>query len=266
MILRLVLSACASVALLAACDSSKPAAETTAPAAKNGKVYRVVTERVKPPMVAYVDGKITGFEYDLLQAIAAKKGISFEYQVVDSKKDLLPALESGKADIAAGAITINDERRQKVNFSEPILDYSAAVLVDKSLADAKSFADLKGKSVAVGRGTVYDKMAADYLASGDGKNIVYYDTVWEQVKNLLNHQTQVVLGDSLILEYYLQQNGSHQAVFVQNISFPKESYGFALAKNNTELQQEINDGLEKIREDGTYAKIYQTYWQKNEQR
>ena len=118
----------------------------------------------------------------------------------------------------------------------------------------------------VGRGTVYDKMAADYLASGDGKNIVYYDTVWEQVKNLLNHQTQVVLGDSLILEYYLQQNGSHQAVFVQNISFPKESYGFALAKNNTELQQEINDGLEKIREDGTYAKIYQTYWQKNEQR
>ena len=185
---------------------------------------------------------------------------------MDSKKDLLPALESGKADIAAGAITINDERRQKVNFSEPILDYSAAVLVDKSLADAKSFADLKGKSVAVGRGTVYDKMAADYLASGDGKNIVYYDTVWEQVKNLLNHQTQVVLGDSLILEYYLQQNGSHQAVFVQNISFPKESYGFALAKNNTELQQEINDGLEKIREDGTYAKIYQTYWQKNEQR
>ena len=242
MTLRLVLSACAGLALLAACDSSKPAAETTAPAAKNGKVYRVVTERVKPPMVTYVDGKITGFEYDLLQAIAAKKGISFEYQVVDSKKDLLPALESGKADIAAGAITI------------------------KSLADAKSFADLKGKSVAVGRGTVYDKMAADYLASGDGKNIVYYDTVWEQVKNLLNHQTQVVLGDSLILEYYLQQNGSHQAVFVQNISFPKESYGFALAKNNTQLQQEINDGLAKIREDGTYARIYQTYWQKNEQR
>ena len=242
MILKSMLSAGMCFALLAACDSSRPAAETTAPAAKNGKVYRVVTERVKPPMVAYVDGKITGFEYDLLQAIAAKK------------------------DIAAGAITINDERRQKVNFSEPILDYSAAVLVDKSLADAKSFADLKGKSVAVGRGTVYDKMAADYLASGDGRNIVYYDTVWEQVKNLLNHQTQVVLGDSLILEYYLQQNGSHQAVFVQNISFPKESYGFALAKNNTELQQEINDGLEKIREDGTYAKIYQTYWQKNEQR
>ena len=95
---------------------------------------------------------------------------------------------------------------------------------------------------------------------------MYYDTVWEQVKSLLNHQTQVVLGDSLILEYYLQQNGSHQAVFVQNISFPKESYGFALAKNNTQLQQEINDGLAKIREDGTYARIYQTYWQKNEQR
>ena len=88
------------------------------------------------------------------------------------------------------------------------------------------------------------------------------------MKSLLNHQTQVVLGDSLILEYYLQQNGSHQAVFVQNISFPnpKESYGFALAKNNTQLQQEINDGLAKIREDGTYARIYQTYWQKNEQR
>ena len=161
MTLRLVLSACAGLALLAACDSSKPAAETTAPAAKNGKVYRVVTERVKPPMVAYVDGKITGFEYDLLQAIAAKKGISFEYQVVDSKKDLLPALESGKADIAAGAITINDERRQKVNFSEPILDYSAAVLVDKSLADAKSFADLKG----VGTG---EKSAQPSNASGAG--------------------------------------------------------------------------------------------------
>lgn len=257
------LSALACATVLAACGNSQeqPAAAGAAPKPKNDKVYRVVSEQVKPPLFTYVDGKPTGFEFEVLQAIAAKEGITFEYQKVAARADLLAAVEHKKADVATGAITINDSRKQTVDFSEPVLDYSAAVLVNKPLAGAKSFADLKGKLVASRKDTVYDKMALDNLASADGQNIRYYDTVWAQVKSLLNHETEVVLGDSLILEYYLQQNGSHEAAFVQGMNFPKESYGFALKKGDAELKKHIDDGLAAIRADGTYAKIYQKYWQ-----
>lgn len=250
--------------LLAACGggekTSSQATPTVAPPSQNGQVYRVVSEEVKPPLFTYVDGKPTGFEFEVLQAIAAKQGITFEYQKVATRADLLAAVEQQKADVATGAITINDERKARVDFSVPVLDYSAAVLVSKPLAGAKSFADLKGKLVASRKDTVYDQMALDNLAAPDGQNIRYYDTVWAQVKSLLNHETEIVLGDSLILDYYLQQNGSHEAAFVQGINFPKESYGFALKKGDTQLKKHIDDGLAGIRADGTYAKIYQKYW------
>ncbi|XXQ67315.1 substrate-binding periplasmic protein [Neisseriaceae bacterium B1] len=261
--LKQTVFALACATFLAACGGEKAQSDApvAAPQAKNGKVYRVVSEQVKPPLFTYVEGKPTGFEFDVLQAIAAKEGITFEYQKVATRADLLAAVEQQKADVATGAITINAERQQRVDFSAPVLDYSASVLVNKPLAEAKSFADLKGKVVASRKDTVYDQMALDNLAAPDGKNIRYYDTVWAQVKSLLNHETEVVLGDSLILDYYLQQNGSHEAAFVQGMNFPKESYGFALKKGDAELKKHIDDGLAAIRADGTYAKIYQKYWQ-----
>ena len=255
--------ACAAVV---ACSDSKPAAtdttqnDTSTAPQKTGKTYRVISEQVKPPLITYVDGKPTGFEYDVLQAIAKKQGINLDYQTVNSREELLTSLSQHKADLALGAITINDDRKQQVDFSNPILDYSGTILVRKPLANATSWADLKGKKIASRHGTVYDKMALDNLSAPDGKNIVYYNTVWEQVKSLINNQSEVVLGDSLILDYYVQQNGSNEVAFVHGITFPKESYGFAIKKGDTELQQQINDGLAAIRTDGTYAKIYQNYW------
>lgn len=260
-VLKYSLFALSCATLLSACTGESQSKQNTVTNPQNGKVYRVVTEQIKPPLVVYVDGKPTGFEYDVLQAIAAKQGLTFEYQVVDKRADLLNSIVDGKADIAAGAITINDVRKAKVDFSEPVVDYTATVLVDKSLANAKSLADLKGKKVASRHDTVYEKMTLDNLAENNGQNIQYYDTVWGEIRSILNQENEVMLGDSLILNYYLQQSGSRDTTFAQGITFPKESYGFAVAKGNTELQKQLNEGLAAIRADGTYGKIYQTYWQ-----
>ncbi len=244
----------------AAPESPSKAASTEHKVA-SGKVYRVITEDVKPPLITYVSGKPTGFEYDVLQAIAEKQGLTFEYDIT-TRVNLLPSIVDGKADIAAGAITITEERAKMVDFSAPVLDYTTAVLVSKKLAGAKSMADLRGKQVASRKGTVYEQMAIDELADAKGDNIRYYDSVWLQVKSVLNGTEEVMLGDSHILEYYIQQHGNEQVAFVKGIPFPKESYGFAIKKGNTELQKSLNEGLAAIKADGTYDKIRQTYWQK----
>lgn len=263
--LRFPIMAWACAAALSACGDNAPntpPAATTVPPPAATKTYKVVSESVKPPLVTYVEGKPTGFEYEVLQAIAEKQGIDFVFETVPVRERLLSTVEQGKADLAIGAITINDERKQKLDFSEPVLDYTTAVLVAKDLVGVKSFAELRGKRVASRKGTVYEKMALNELADAKGENIRYYDTAWLQVKSVLNGTEEVVLGDSHILEYYVQQHGKDNVAFVQGMTFPKESYGFAVKKGNTELQKQLNDGLAAIKADGTYGKIYQTYWKK----
>lgn len=248
---------------VAGCEGQNSSHDATAnpPKSTTGKIYRVISEDVKPPLITYVSGKPTGFEYEVLEAIAAKQGFALQYDV-STRPQLLASVEQGKADLAIGAITINDERKQQVDFSDPVLDYTTAILVDKDLANAKSFADLRGKKVASRKGTVYEQMAIEQLANEKGDNIHYYDSAWLQVKSVLNQTDEVVLGDSHILEYYVKQHGKDKVAFVQNIPFPKESYGFAVKKGNTELQKQLNDGLAAIKADGTYGRIYQTYWAK----
>lgn len=254
--------ACA-VALSACGDNAQTAPNAaTAPAPATGKVYKVVSESVKPPLITYVEGKPTGFEYDVLQAIAAKQGIAFEYQTVPMREHLLATIQQGKADVAIGAITITDDRKQRVDFSDPILNYTTAVLVAKDLAGAKSFAELRGKRVASRKATIYEQMALNELANEKGDNIRYHDTAWLQVKSVLNGMDEIVLGDSHILEYYVQQHGKDNVAFVQGMTFPQDNYGFAVKKGDTELQKQLNDGLAAIKADGTYGKIYQTYWHK----
>lgn len=248
---------------MAACDSHSNSSATTynAPKPATGKSYRVVSEDVKPPLITYVSGKPTGFEYEILQAIAEKQGFTLQYDV-STRPLLLANVEQGKADIAAGAITINEERQQTVDFSDPILAYQTAVLVSKPLAQATSLAELKGKKIASRKGTVYEKMATEHLANPTGDNIRYYDTAWLQVKSLLTGNEEVLLGDSHILEYYIKQHGNEQVAFLQNLNMPTEYYGFAVKKGNTELQKQLNEGLAAIKADGTYGKIHQTYWAK----
>ena len=112
---------------------------------------RVVTDATFPPMEFVKDGKRTGFDIDLVEALGKEMGRPIEWIDIDFK-GLIPALQSGRADMAMSAIYITDERKKVVDFSDPYYAGGLVVLTKKD-GPVKNLKDLDGKKVSVQVGT-----------------------------------------------------------------------------------------------------------------
>lgn len=224
-----------------------------------GKVYRVGSELSKFPVVVH-DGNrgVSGFEAELLTAVAEKQGFKVEY-TMDNWAGLLNKLQSNQADMIIGSITITDERRKSMDFTESVLPYQTGVMVNESLANVKSFRELRGKKVNLRKNTVYEALVPTFQnASGD--NMVYPETVWGQVKSLMSGESEAMVGASITLEYYKNQYPDKKFHIIYEPNTPTSHYGWAVQKGNAELLNQLNTGLEKVKQDGTYAKLHQKYW------
>jgi polar amino acid transport system substrate-binding protein len=128
------------------------AASTVLPLAVHAQaVLRVVTDPTFPPMEFAKDGKRTGFDIELTEAVAAAMGRKIEWIDIDFK-GLIPALVSNRADLAMSAIYITDERKKVVDFSDPYFAGGLVVLTTRA-GPIKTLKDLDGKKVSVQVGT-----------------------------------------------------------------------------------------------------------------
>lgn len=224
-----------------------------------GKKVRVASELSKFPVVMHDgQGKVTGFEAELLQAVAEKQGFVIEYNI-DSWAGILNKLTGGDADMVLGSVTITEERRQTMDFTEPVLPYQTGLMVRPSFSNAKQFSDLRGKRVNLRKNTVYEKLVPIF-SSNDGSNMVYPDNVWGQVKSLLADESDAMVGASITLEYYQAQYADRNFHIIYEPGSPISYYGWAVKKGDTALLNELNQGLEKVKSDGTYQQLYKKYW------
>lgn len=260
-------------ALLSACQptptNSNAAAKSDSPAnqpsqasqanANSPKVLRVSSELSKFPVVMHDGkGKTEGFEAELLQAVAEKQGFTVQYSI-DTWANLLKKLGTDDTDMVMGSITINDERKKTMDFTEPVLPYKTGVMVVESLADAKTFHDLRGKKVNLRKNTVYEKLVPIFSVD-NGSNMVYPENVWGQVKSLLSGESEAMVGASITLEYYQAQHADKKFHIVYEPNATVSHYGWAVKKGDTATLQTLNEGLAKAKADGTYKQIYQKYW------
>lgn len=264
-----IMLSCAIIATLAACNQkngdNKAATQTspaTAPApAQNGKIYTVMTELNTVPFIIR-DAKqaegISGFEYDLLTAIAEQQGFQLKF-AVHPWQGLFKNLDTGKADILAGAITYTPERAKIMDFSEPHYQYRYTMMVKDGLENAKEFNALRGRAIALQRGSVSESLIPMF-DSPDGKNIIYTDTIWLAAKNVISGQADGAVGSSAPLSYYAKQYASSKVKLIEDPTLPPQHYVFAVKKGNTQLVKELNEGLAKIKANGTYDKLYNKYW------
>lgn len=241
--------------LTAACSPS----DHTAASASDGKEqaeYRVLTEHSYPPFIMHADnGEVSGFEYDVLQAVAAKQGFTLKYHA-HPWAGLFQALNDNRADIVSAGITITDERKKQMDFSDPYFETESVLLVGKRFPkNIKSFAQLKGMAVAVKSETSQDEVLL-----ANGATPFYTDTTWQSVSAILNHKTDAALGDLGVMSHYAKRYEKEGMHVVRDPNAVKESLGFGVKKDNAALQNQINDGLSAIRKDGTYDKIYQKWF------
>ncbi|QDR83177.1 basic amino acid ABC transporter substrate-binding protein [Sporomusa termitida] len=220
------------------------------------KVLKVGAEATFPPFEFQDEQSkdYVGFDVDLMKAIGKQMGV--EVQIVNTAFDgLIPALESGQIDVIASAMTITDERAQKVSFSQPYYKSGLSIIVKADNNDIKAFKDLEGKRIAVQIGTTGAEAARRIT---DAK-VREFNSASEAFLELKAGGADAVVNDLPVNEYYLAKGGSKDAKLVGEV-LSAEEYGVAVTKKNTELAEKINKALEDIKQNGEYAKIYEKWF------
>ena len=147
--------------ILAACgtDNGESSGESSGNSAGEDKEkYTVGIDNTYPPFEFEVDGELTGIDIDIMTAIAENQGFEIEYDAMDFG-GIIPAMQADQLDIAIAGMSITDERKKIVDFSEPYFDAGLTLVISEKTTDIKAIEDLKGKTVAVKNGTTGAKFA-----------------------------------------------------------------------------------------------------------
>lgn len=196
--------------------------------------------------------KYTGFDVELINAVAKKAELDLKIKVVPFD-GILGNLAAKDCDVAVSSITITDERADKVRFSEPYFDADQSLLVEKD-SGAKSLDDLADKTIGAksGTGETYAKENTP-----DGATVKSFDGADGLFTALAAGDIDAVLQDFPVNAYRATKDDSVEVVDTFKTD---EQYGFAVRKDNEDLQTTINDALEELRSDGTYDDLYEKYF------
>ncbi|RDV84663.1 basic amino acid ABC transporter substrate-binding protein [Ammonifex thiophilus] len=231
-----------------------PGSKTAAESQKSK--YVVATEASFAPFEFRDDktGQITGFDIDLMKALAATQGFDVEFK--DMGFDgIIAAVKTGSVDMAISAISIDEERKKQVNFSLPYYQSGLRVAVRADNQDIKTLKDLEGKKIAAQLGTT----GAKFAKSIPGAKVVEFNTANDAFMELINGGVDAFINDYPVTAYFIKQ-GHPEVKVVKDICINSEFYGIAVPKNRPELLQQINEGLKKLKENGQYAEIYRRWF------
>lgn len=201
-------------------------------------------------------GNWTGFDMDLMSAVAQRYGLQLEVskQAFDT---ILVAVNAGKCDVVASSVTITPERKKNVLFSDPYFDADQSLLVLKE--NAETYVDLAamaGKTIGVQTGTTGEIYAKENIKDSSTK-IQSFEDATAMFLALESKQIDAVLQDYPINAFRAVKQGTSAVT----TKFPTgEQYGFAVALENADLQNALNESLNEFRAQGTYDEIFKKYF------
>ena len=207
-----------------------------------------------PPMeMVDANKNIVGFGPDIVAAIG--KAAGFNPILKNTAWDgIFAGLASGKYDAIASSVSITDERKQTMDFTDPYFEVKQGVITAKGSA-IKSVADLSGKTIASQMGTTGYFVCKKI----EGATAKSYDEIGLAVEDLYNGRLDAVIADDTVASNYaLQHEQYSQKLTLAFLIAPEspEYLGFAVNKGNKEIADLINKGLAAIKSNGEYDKIY----------
>jgi polar amino acid transport system substrate-binding protein len=244
-------SSVATVTAVAGCSAGGGGDETVVPATAPG---------FPPFEMKNDDGELVGFDVDLLSAVVETVGLTLGEWEEFEFDSLIPALKNDRADVVAAAMTITSERDASVDFSNPYYSADQAILVaDESDFSASELGDLAGAAVGAQEGTTGAGVVQEQLVKpGDlsESNFNTYGSYVLAVEDLVNGNIDAVVVDTPVANTF----AANRAVSVAFTYETGEQYGFAVAEGDSDLQTSLNDGLQSVRNDGTYKELTEKYF------
>ena len=279
-ILSAVLAA-AMTAMLAACGGSSSTATTAAPAetkaeetkaeetkaeeskaeeapaaeletVQKGKLV-MVTNAEFPPYEFHDQNAIVGIDVEIAGAIAEQLGLELEIEDI-AFDSIIPEIVSGKADIGAAGMTVTEDRKQNVDFSDTYA-HATQVIIVKEDSEITGVADLEGKIMGVQQGTT-----GDIYVSGDygDEAVERYAKGMEAVQALAQGKVDAVVIDGEPAKQYIKEV---EGLKIIDESYTDEDYAIAIKKGNTAMVEAVNTALAELKSEGKLDEIVAKYIQ-----
>ena len=225
-------------------------AGSTAATETNGTLV-MATNAEFPPYEFHEGGDIVGIDVEIAKAIAAEMGMSFEIEDI-AFDSIIPAVQSGKADFGAAGMTVNEDRKMNVDFSDPYASATQVIIV-KEGSEITGPADLEGKLIGVQQGTTGDIYASDEF--GDD-HVERYNKGFEAVQALNQNKIDAVIIDGEPAKVFVSQN---EGLKILDEAYTEEEYAICVKKGNTELLEGINAAIAKLEDSGELQAIVDKY-------
>jgi ABC-type amino acid transport substrate-binding protein len=222
---------------------------------KRGKLVAGVKTDFPPFGSVDAAGKNMGFDVDMAH-LFAKALFNDENQVelvAVTSGNRIPFLQSGKIDIILATVTITDERRQVVEFSDPYFLSGSLLLVPKN-STVNGLEDLAGKTVAVVQGAIQDK---DVEQLQPKANRVKFGKVSEAMLAVKGGRADAYAHDDILVLTLVKENPDLRAT--SKVFMPRP-YGIAVRKGDTEFIKWVNGELARMKKDGTYDRLWKKYF------
>ena len=229
--------------------------ETSAEAAGTeaaGGVLVMATNAEFPPYEYHDGGEIVGIDAEIAKAIADELGMELEIEDI-AFDSIIPEITSGKADMGLAGMTVTEDRKQSVDFTDTYAKSSQKIIVKEDSAIA-SPDDLTGVIVGVQQGTTGDIYVSDLEA--DGTTVERYNKGFEAVQALSQGKIDAVVIDGEPAKTFVAQT---EGLKILEESFTDEEYAIAVKKGNTELLEKINGALKTLKDNGTLDEIVAKY-------
>lgn len=240
----------ASDATTAAEAAESSAEETEAAATESKGTLVMATNAEFPPYEFHDGGEIVGIDVEIARAIATEMGMDFEIEDI-AFDSIIPEVTSGKADFGAAGMTVTEDRKQSVDFSDPYATATQVVIV-KDGSEIASVDDLAGKTIGVQLGTTGDIYAEDV----EDVTLERYNKGFEAVQALSQDKIDAVIIDGEPAKVFVAEN---EGLKILDEAFTTEEYAICVKKGNTELLEGINSAIAKLKESGELQAIVDKY-------
>jgi len=215
---------------------------------------RVATDATWPPFESINEQtkEIEGFDIDLLTAIAEKAGIEIEFINV-AWDPLLAGVAQCQYDAAISAMTITDERKEKMLFSDPYFEAGQIITVRVDETEITGKDDLAGKIVGAQIGTT----GSFEVEKIEGAELKTYDDIGLAYQDLMNGAIDAIVADNPLALNYVGKNPDKLKTAGE--VFTEENYGIAVCKNNPDLVEKLNAGLKAVKAEGLIDQLVEKW-------
>jgi cystine transport system substrate-binding protein len=237
-------------------DGGEAAQGTSLQSVQDAGVLTVGTEGTYPPFTFHEGGSgdLTGYDVEVTEAVAEELGVEVQFE--ETQWDAIFAgLESGRFDVVANQVSINEERKQDYDFSTPYTVSEGVVVVLEGNDEIGSFADLDGKTTA-------QSLTSNWyqLAEENGANVEPIEGWAQAVELLRQDRVDATVNDELTFLDYEKSEGGDTGLAIAARTGEESQSAFAFRKGSDDLVAAVDDALAKLRKDGTLAEISQKYF------